>query len=227
MKKNTLPGRDGAEGGIGKCVLRRANHLNMTILSPLAYSFHASHLHHGSPALVMDEWVRGRYLISKQRFIAHSGRHELWLNWEDNLPMSVITQGFKFGKQKLLWLSGGTEGELASMGVLWQCWGWLCMQSHEDEWTMRVWKERERDRWGRRGQAEILCIFFLPLTLWDPKRGPASSPKTFLISVLRRPCHFMGILFFWGGGRGNLIKLKNHNYIDKILTTIHIAITQN
>lgn len=48
--------------------------------------------------------------------------------------MSVITQGFKIGKQRPLWLSGGAEGELASVGVLWQCWELtLYVQSHEDE----------------------------------------------------------------------------------------------
>lgn len=67
--------------------------------------------------------------------------------------------------------------------------------------------------------------FLLTHHLVGPQERTVSSPKTFLISVLRRPCHFLGI-FFWGK-EINLIKLKSHNYIDKTLTNIHVAITQN
>lgn len=207
MKKNTLPGRDGAEGGIGKCVLRRANHLNMTILSPLAYSFHTSHLHHGSPALVMNEWIRGRYLISKQRFIAHSGRRDLWLNWEDDLPMSVITQGFKFGKQRLLWLSGGTDGELASMGVLWQCWGWLCVckvMRMNELWVCGR-RERGTDEEGEARQRS--CVFSsYPSPRETPRENlpPVPKPFSFLFSeglVISWESVFCFVGFFLGGGR--------------------------
>lgn len=90
---------------------------------------------------------------------------------------------------------------------------------------MGVWKERERgtDEEGEGRQRSR--VFSSNPSPCGTQERTASSPKTFLISVLRRPCHFLGVFF---GGRGvNLIKLKNHNYIDKILTNIHVAITQN
>ena len=171
----------------------------LTIISSPAYSFHFSHLHHGSPALVIAEWIRGRYLISKQRLVAHSGLHELWLElrrWPTNVSHC----------------SGFSTWETETVVIIRAYWGWVCMNgscyssvgvdlgyAKSWGWTnyRRVEEEREEGEATQR-EAGIPCIFFYPLTLWDPKRGPASGPTTFPISVLRRPCHLMGFFSFFG-----------------------------
>lgn len=68
--------------------------------------------------------------------------------------------------------------------------------------------EVEREGQMRKERADRDPVYFLlihhPV---GPQERTVSSPKTFLISVLRRPCHFLG-MFFFGKGGVNLIKLK-------------------
>lgn len=61
------------------------------------------------------------------------------------------------------------------------------------------WECGSRERGtDEEGEADRDPVYFLlihhPV---GPQERTVSSPKTFLISVLRRPCHFLGMLF-WG-----------------------------
>ena len=72
--------------------------------------------------------------------------------------------------------------------------GWkLGVQNREGEQALG--EGTEKDRWGRRGRDRV-PVYLLPPYQRDFQRGPASSSRKRLISVLRSPVIFIGILLF-------------------------------
>lgn len=70
----------------------------------------------------------------------------------------------------------------------------LVVQSHEP-WESGV-RRRDEEREDLQEETEFPSIFFHLLTLGDPERGPASSSRKRLISVLRSPVIWGKILLF-------------------------------
>lgn len=183
--RNTLPGREGTEGGRGGVFQEEGTTWEnctwkMITISPPAYRGHFPHPCSGSPAPGHTEWTRGRYLISKQ--LVYNSSRALWLaTWVEKLreTSQSLFRTLKLGTKDCCASLGNWENEFAWIGVLRQLGLSLGVQSNEGEWVMGEGSKKETRKERPYRGSKVLMIFH-PLTLGDPKRRPASSFWNFL-----------------------------------------------